>query len=56
MQGMTGPGRVRDLADVQELIRVLALPADFAAQLDPFVRPTFRELWRGLQVSDRPPG
>ncbi|MCC6361073.1 MAG: hypothetical protein IT450_20215 [Phycisphaerales bacterium] len=54
--GMTNPGRVRDLADVQELIRVLALPADFAAQLDPFVRPTFGELWQGLQGSDRPPG
>jgi hypothetical protein len=30
--GMTSPGRLRDLADVQELIRVLRLPADFGQQ------------------------
>jgi hypothetical protein len=33
--GMTNPGRVRDLGDVQDLIRALDLPADFAAQLGP---------------------
>jgi hypothetical protein len=43
--GMTNPGRLRDLADVQELIRVLKLPADFAAQLDPYVRGKYGELW-----------
>lgn len=55
MQGMTGPGRLRDLADVQELIRVLALPADFAAQLDPSVRSRFDELWQDVQGSDQLP-
>ena len=35
--GMTAPGRLKDLADVQELIRLLRLPADFAEQLQPFV-------------------
>jgi hypothetical protein len=35
--GMTNPGRLRDLADVQELMRVLHLPADYADQLNPYV-------------------
>jgi hypothetical protein len=43
--GMTNPGRLRDLADVQELIRVLKLLSDFAAQLDPYVRGKYGELW-----------
>ena len=30
--GMTNPGRLKDLADVLELIKVLDLPADFAEQ------------------------
>jgi hypothetical protein len=46
--GMSSPGRLRDLADVQELIRVLALPAGFTEQLDPSVREKFMELWNGL--------
>lgn len=47
--GMTSPGRLRDLADVQELIRLLGLPADFAAQLQPFVREKYAELWASVQ-------
>jgi hypothetical protein len=43
--GMTNPGRLRDLADVQELIRHLHLPAEFAAQLNPFVRAEYSRLW-----------
>jgi hypothetical protein len=42
--GMTSPGRLRDLADVQELIRVLRLPAALADQLQPDVGEKFREL------------
>ncbi len=41
---MTNPGRLKDLADVQELIRVLRLPADFVDGLNPFVRDKFTEL------------
>ncbi len=41
---MTNPGRLRDLADVQELIRVLNLPATLAERLNPFVRAKFVEL------------
>jgi len=47
--GMTNPRRVRDLADVQELIDVLRLPQDFANQLNPFVREKYDELWRVVQ-------
>jgi hypothetical protein len=51
--GMTSPGRIKDLADVQELIRTLAIPAQFADGLDPFVRDKFRELWAGVQADER---
>jgi hypothetical protein len=43
--GMTSAGRLKDLADVQELIKALRLPIEFADQLDPYVRDKFRELW-----------
>jgi len=46
--GLTAPGRLRDLADVQELIRLLDLPADFAGQLQPFVREKYADIWRSL--------
>jgi hypothetical protein len=45
----TVPGRRKDLADVQELIRTFNLPADLAKQLDLSVRPTYLELWQELQ-------
>jgi len=46
--GITNPGRLRDLADVQELIRSLKLPADFAEQLDPYVQERYAALWQGV--------
>ena len=50
--GLTAPHRLRDLADVLALIRVLQLPADLAGELDPFVREKYRELWLAAQVPD----
>jgi len=47
--GMTNPGRLRDLADVQELTRVLKLPADFAEKLNPYVRQKYAEFWTAIQ-------
>ena len=44
--GMTDPGRLRDVADVLELVKVLNLPADFSEQLNPYVREKYLELWR----------
>jgi len=47
--GMTSPGRLIDLADVQQLIRILRLPPDFAEQLQPFVREKYAEMWKSVQ-------
>jgi hypothetical protein len=43
--GMTHTGRLKDLADVQELMKVLHLPRDLAGQLPEFVRPKYLEIW-----------
>jgi hypothetical protein len=51
--GMTAPHRLKDLADVLEVIRALGLPAGFAEELDPFVRDKYRELWRAAQTEER---
>jgi hypothetical protein len=50
--GMTNAGRIKDLGDVQELVRVLGLPRDFGAKLNPFVRAKFQELWDGVSSDD----
>jgi len=48
--GMTGGlHRLKDFTDVIELIKVLALPADFADRLDPYVRDRYAEFWTALQ-------
>jgi hypothetical protein len=43
--GMSAPHRLRDLADVQDLISTLKLPLEFAKTLDSSVRETFLKLW-----------
>lgn len=50
--GMTQPARRRDLADVQDLIRVLNLDEEFAELLDPFVRETYMTLLGELGMDD----
>ena len=50
--GMTAPHRLRDLADVIELVRVNGLPADYGDGLHPYVRDRFAELWRAAQARD----
>lgn len=47
--GMSAPHRLRDLADVLELIRICDLSADFAERLDESVRAKFDELWQAGQ-------
>lgn len=42
--GMSAPHRLKDLADVQELIKVKRLTADFANKLDASVREKYLEL------------
>jgi hypothetical protein len=49
--GMTNLGRLKDLADVQELIKAVMLPSDFADQLNPYVRDKYQELWQGIRDS-----
>ena len=48
--GMSAAHRLRDLADVQDLIVTLKLPIEFAETVDPSVRKTFRQLWRSAQA------
>jgi hypothetical protein len=51
--GMTAPHRLRDLADVIELIRANGLARDFQSRLHPYVRERFLELWEAAQISDQ---
>ena len=44
--GMTAPSRRKDLADVQELIKVLQLSPVFAKQLNPYVAEMYLQLCR----------
>jgi hypothetical protein len=53
--GMTAPHRLKDLADVQELIRVLHLPEEFAEQMSPFVRETYHRLRSTAQPTEAEP-
>ncbi len=48
--GMTAGHRLKDLADVQQLIETLALPAEFSETLNPYVRAKYLELWHALQA------
>src|SRR5215510_5931632 len=47
--GMTAPHRLRDLADVQEVSRILGMPRSFADELDASVRDKYLELWEAVQ-------
>ncbi len=47
--GISAPHRLRDLADVLEVIRILDLPAEFEDELDPYVRAKFQELWQAAR-------
>jgi hypothetical protein len=46
--GMTNPGRLKDLADVQEMIKALDLPNELADKLNPFVKGKYEELWKAV--------
>lgn len=50
--GITASHRLKDLADVQELIKIKNLTADFAEKLNPFVREKYLELQRAVQESE----
>jgi hypothetical protein len=51
--GMTAPDRLKDLADVQELIKIRGLSTDYAQQLDPYVQAKFLELVAAVEFGRR---
>ncbi len=51
--GMTNPLRMKDIADVQEAVKVLRPPLKLADDMNPFVRDKYIEIWR--MVHDNPP-
>jgi len=52
--GMTNPDRLKDLADVQELIRSADLQLELRNELDPMVRDRYAEIWNATKRgSDR---
>lgn len=46
--GMTASDRLKDLADVQEMIKIKKLDASFADSLDEYVRDKFLDLYEGV--------
>ncbi len=50
--GMTAPHRLKDLADVQELIKLKNLTTNFAEKLNPFVREKFLELQKAVAEAE----
>ena len=50
--GMTNPNRLKDLADIQELIRAIRPPRELADRLDAYVRGRYLELWDGIASDD----
>jgi hypothetical protein len=46
--GMSSPDRLKDLADVQELIKIRKLDAGYSDQLNPYVREKYLELWNAV--------
>jgi hypothetical protein len=50
--GLSAPHRLKDLADVLELIRAATLPLALADEVDPSVKTKYVELWHAAQVQD----
>jgi hypothetical protein len=52
--GLTNPQRVRDIADVHDLVEHLGLPLGLAEKLDPSVRDKYIEIWHINQSATGP--
>jgi hypothetical protein len=50
--GISAADRLKDLADVQELIKIRKLDADLALKLDPYVREKYLELEEAVRNSE----
>lgn len=46
----TAPWRIKDLGDVQEMIKVLSLPLELANELNPFVCESYRQQWNAVHM------
>ena len=51
--GMTNPERAKDMVDVQEIVRTLALPSGYESRLDEFVQAKFREIWQVVNGTEQ---
>jgi hypothetical protein len=51
--GISNPGRLNDLGDVQRMIQVLDLPENLCEQMDPFVREKYKVIWNAA-TQNRP--
>lgn len=51
--GMTAPHRLKDLADVLEMVRILDLPQSLVEDLHPFVCEKYLEIWQAAQAAER---
>ena len=51
--GMTNAERLKDLADVQELIKLFQLPENYVDVLNPYVHGKYAELWQTVQGAAR---
>ena len=52
MGNLSAAHRMRDLADVQDLIAALGLPLELADQLNASVRDEYRRLWETARPGD----
>jgi hypothetical protein len=50
--GISAPHRLKDLADVLEIVRAQKLGIELGEELDPSVRDKYRELWTAAQAVD----
>jgi hypothetical protein len=53
--GMTNPARLKDISDIQELIKLTRPPRELADRLHEFVRAKFLELWDSVQAEPPQP-
>ena len=51
--GLSNADRMKDLSDVQELIKAVELPRDLHLQLNPYVRDKYLELWDAVKSVQR---
>src|SRR6266478_8232601 len=51
--GMTAPDRLKDFADVQELVKIRRLSSEFADKLSPYVREEFLKLLEAVRRGSR---